>query len=822
MHGEGQVGSPNSRRQPARLMVLAAFFAAGIAVSGVFWSLWVWLSLCGAFVALAAWLGRTNPQSGLALTLVAAMCFGGGWMNYRTHYIASNDLRVALGEHPTLVWIEGVATSAPEYRRRTGGAMARFDYRQPSTYFPMRVDAVLSQEGQRTPMRGKVFVKLDDAIAPFHAGDRVRLKGRLVPMRPPLNPGEFDRQAYARALGQAGMVVVPDRRLVEVTPGNRMSLHRSWLSFRDGLRRRASGQLLSDLPTAHSGSRDALLKALLLGQRERDLDELNDSFRRVGLAHLMAISGLHLGILAGLILLGVRFTGHLRPWHGWLVIAVVLLYLTLIEVRLPVLRAGIMTIAACAGIALGRHLQVGGLVALSAIGLLLWRPDQIFEAGFQLSFGVVLSLVYLQPWVRERWFGKPNLTPASSAQMLGQWCINAAATAVVAWLVATPIVIHHFGIVSPFGIFLSIIGVPMIAMILAFGYAKMILAILLPSVALMLGVPLAVATDVMIVIVQAIDSLPIASWNVPYAGAAWTFAALAFVVAWCRGVRRSVTVVGVIALAAWLYWPWLPFREVPAMRLDMIAVGDGTCIVLRSGGKTLVFDAGSNTSLDAGRRWIVPAMRRLNVRRIDAICISHPDIDHYSAVLELIDEFGVDRVLVTPQLLEQVRTRPDGPVAYLADGLARRRVSMQTVTAGHHESLGQAELRWFFPLEGAERFRRDNEQSMVVRVDVAGRRMLLTGDLEGAGMARLMPDIEQLASDIVELPHHGSYNDLAVQFIRAIQPSIVLQSTGFSRWRSDRWAEELADVQRLITIRDGACWIEIANDGAITTGSFIE
>lgn len=810
------------RRPPLpRLVYVATAFALGIALGDLSESVWLWLAVA-AILALSAGLAAARPRLGLLCVIVASMCLGGAWVNYRLNLLAVNDLATVIGEESTMVRIEGIATGTPEFRRRTGGSLAVFDYRQPSTYFPMRVETVLTREGEPTSLRGRVFVKVDAAVAPFRAGDRVRLTGHLVPMRPPLNPGEFDRQAYARALGQAGMVVVPDRRLVDVTPASRGALYSAWLDFRDNVRRRASGQLLSDLPPAESSNRDALLKALLLGQREPDLDGLNESFRRVGLAHLMAISGLHLGILAGLVLLVVRFTGHYRPWHGWLVIAVVLAYLTLIEVRLPVMRAGIMTIAACAGLAMGRYLQVGGLIALSGIALLLWRPDQLFSPGFQLSFGVVLGLIYLQPIVRQRWFGKSDLEAASSAQMAGQWLMTAFVTAVVAWLIATPIVVHHFGIVSPFGIVLSVVGVPVIALILALGYAKMILAMALPSVALMLGIPLAIATDVMITVVVGIDSLPLASWNVPFASAAWVFVALAFVVYWARGIRWQATVAGVVVLLIWLYWPWLPARQQPAMRVDMFAVGDGTCIVLRSGGQTFVFDAGSNSSLDAGRRWIVPAMRRSNIRRIDAIAISHPDIDHYSAVLELVDEFSVNRVLVTPQFIEHAQLDPDGPVARVTDALAQRRVAVQVVTAGHEQQLGHATLRWFYPLEGGERFRRDNEQSMVVRVDVADRRLLLTGDLEGAGMAYLLPRVNDLRSDIVELPHHGSYNDLAAAFIAAIEPSIVLQSTGFSRWRRDRWADDLAGVQRYVTVRDGAVWVEIAPDGTITSSSFIE
>lgn len=826
--GSRDLDAGSLRHEPMRfppMLWLAGAFALGITFGAKQQFILPWLIAAALVVCFGTAVRGRWSHVAMGCACIATLCLGAAWETYKHDHVHAHDLATWLGDESVLVHLEGTATAEPEFRRRIGGSLAIFDYRSPSTFFPMRVERVLTQDEQVVTVSGRVYVKVDDAVAPFRAGDRVRLMGHLVPVRQPLNPGEFDAQAYARALGQAGMLVVPDRRLVEVTPALRSDVMSHWLNFRDTLRRRAAGQLLADLPETDSGYRDGLLKALLLGQREPDLEGLSESFRRVGLAHLMAISGLHLGIMAGMVLLLVRLGGHYRPWHGWLVIAVVLGYLTLVEVRLPVLRAGVMTIVACAGIVLGRYLHVGGLVALSAIGLLVWRPDQLFTPGFQLSFGVVLGLIFLQPIVRERWFGRPDLEVASSAQMVGQWLRSAFVTAAVAWFVATPIVVHHFGLVSTFGIVLSVIGVPLVALILAIGYAKMLLTLLLPSVALVLGVPLAIVSDSMIAIVLAFDAMPLTSWNVPFASVMWTLAALAFVCAWGlhrTGLAKRVTTIGVLILTGWLFWPWMPFHAQPAVRIDMIAVGNGTCLVLRSGGRTFVFDAGSNSSLDAGRRWIVPALRRLNVRSIDAIAISHPDLDHYSAVIELVDEFDVHHVLVTHQFLNVARDRPRSAVAYMTDQLAQRRVVLQPVVAGHVEQFGEMTLTWHHPDADPTRFARDNEHSMVIEVNAADRTVLLTGDLEREAMAQLLPSRSSLQADVVELPHHGSYNELAVEFILQLEPSIVLQSTGRTRWMRDRWAEHLEGMTRYVTVRDGAVWVEIDHDGTISSGSFIE
>jgi competence protein ComEC len=821
-----KLGSPPPMWRPAMLTCLAVCFATGIAVGSMQArpSVKPWMIAACAFAIVALLRQRSLRVTALS---VAVVCCGAAWMTLRTWHVAPDDPSAWLGDESMLVRVEGRALSSPMLRRPTGGSLAHFDYRPAATYFPMRIERILGREGQVVPVRGRAHVRIGETVAPFHAGDRVEVTGYLIVPEGPRNPGEFDIAAYARALGQVGWLLVPSRELLEVTPAKRSNLSAQWLRWREKIQRRAGGWLLASLPGRDAESlsqRDLLLKALLLGQRDPELDGLTETFQRLGLAHLLAISGLHLGMLAGMVLLIARAFGQCRLVQGCVVILVVLGYLFLIEVRLPVMRAGVMTIAACFALILGRRLSMSGAVGLSAIGLLVWRPDQLFTAGFQLSFGVVLGLIHLQPIVRRTLFGPPNNVAASSAEMIGQWLLSTTSVAITAWLIAAPIAMHHFGFITPAGIPLTVILMPLVALLLGIGYAKMLLEIVSPTLSLLLGIPLAICADAAVSLVDAVDALPGAVWHTPFPSGWWTLAALSMLWMWIGGgglVPRRIVAVLATGLALWLFWPVLP-HERPQLRIDMLAVGDGSCFVVRSGGKTFVFDAGSNTSFDAGRRWIIPAMRRLGVRGIDALAISHPDLDHYSAVLELSEEFRVQRVLVTPQFIEHAQQWPESPVAFVTDALTRRFVLIETVEAGHTMTLGSAHLTLLHPHSADGEYGRDNDRSMVIAADAAGRRVLFTGDLERAGIARLMPREPALRADIVELPHHGSYNDLAAELLTHLEPAVVMQSTGRTRWLRDRWAEILAGTERLVTHRDGACRIEIAADGTISTWRFRE
>ncbi|MHC5022774.1 MAG: ComEC/Rec2 family competence protein [Planctomycetota bacterium] len=820
---EGSAARPRAtnRRPTDRLTVLALCLAAGVAAAHVLATDLFWPWLLGGAALLGLSLACRRRLAGLRWILVclAASGLGGARVVLQEHLLHPDDLAGWLTDERVLVRVRGVAIGAPEWRDRAAGSMARFDYRDSATYFPLRVEALRGRDGTETPVRGRVFVRIDGTVEPFRAGDGIDASGYLRRPSPPRNPGQFDVRRYARSIGQAGLLSVPHRDLLVVRPRERGMIGHWWARLRDTMRRRAGAWLLSNLPRTDRPRRDALLAAMLLGEREPDLAGLDDSFRRVGLAHLLAISGLHVGVLAGFVLLIVRAGGTARRWHGWLLIVAVLAYLLVVETRLPVLRAGVMTIAASLGLAAGRRLSVRGLIALSAIALLLWRPDQLFSAGFQLSFGVVLALIHLAPSVRRRWFGPPDYEAASAGQMLGQWARGSLASAATAWLVAAPLVLYHFGIFSPLAVPLSVIALPLVALLLGAGYAKMLLAIVLPSAAMLAGALLSVLADLMISIVDAADALPFASMRVPFPAAGWTVATLVITTWWAwepNPRRRRLTWVALALALAWALWPLRPWQALPPLRIDLLAVGDGTCLVVRSGGRTVLFDAGSSTDLDAGRRTIVPALHRLGVRSVEAIAVSHANLDHYAAVLEVVDAMDVGTVFLTPQFMLDARAHPFGPAAHLLDGLTKRRVAVTEAASGTVRTFGVATWTWLHPQPDAS-YRRSNDTSMVIRVEAAGRRLLLCGDVQAAAIDDLLARQPDLLADIVELPHHGSYNGAAARLIAQVDPLVVLQSTGWTRWQGDRWSESLRGRVRLVTARDGACSVEVDEAGGITT-----
>jgi competence protein ComEC len=817
-----------SARQ-GKLGVLAAAFAVGtiVAIHLEPRVLWPWgLAIGTGSILCAITLRRRGPWLLWPLVVTAAAL---GAVRYETRqHTAGRDHLAALVCEPMLVRLHGRVLETPVVRR-PGGSMAAFHYRRPAAYFPLRVESIAQSGGRVLPCRGEVMVRVEEPVAVV-AGTGVEVTGLLLPPRPPRNPGELDGVRYARATGQAGLLNVPRGDLVRVTSVPRGG---AVAAFRPWLRARAGDWLAAGLGPRADPQRRALLESLLLGERGPDLAGLQDSVRRVGLAHFLAISGLHLGVLAGLVLLGARALGLGDRGQGVVTIGVVILYLALVEVRMPVLRAGCMAIAASLGLACGRRYNVGSLLAASAVGLLWWQPSEILSPGFQLSFGVVLGLVYLGPVLRRRWFGAPNLLAASRGQMVREWLKSTWATAGVAWAVATPSAAWHWGLLWPLAPPLSVAALPVVAAVLALGYATIILAAVVPAASLVVGVATGFCADVLIALIDAARALPGVTLPVPVPSVAWSITCAAWVSAWvvfglrsgtslASGRGRALLRAAGLILALWLWWPAL--RGAGAgLSIDMLAVGDGSCYLVRSGRSAVVFDAGSSSRTDAGRRLVVPALRRLGVCRLDAVVVSHANLDHYSAVLEIADAFVPRVVIVTPHLVAAGREDPQGPVAYLLTALEQRGVTVERLEAGEVRDFGSTRWTWLHP-RADDDFEAVNDRSMVVCVESAGGSLLLTGDIQAGAMAALQQRARAVAVDVLELPHHGTHHSRAVAFVETVGPRVVLQSTGRGNWHRTResWTPAPAGRMHLVSARDGACRVVLDPDGGIEVTRFNE
>jgi competence protein ComEC len=291
------------------------------------------------------------------------------------------------------------------------------------------------------------------------------------------------------------------------------------------------------------------------------------------------------------------------------------------------------------------------------------------------------------------------------------------------------------------------------------------------------------------------------------AAVAWAWAVLGGVT---RLGRTVAPVIGVALLAALLAGP----TRAP-LRVDALAVGDGTCILVRSTGQAMLFDAGtrSNPRID---RVIVPALRRLGLVRLDAVAVSHAHIDHYGAVLAVVEAFGPCPILLTPQFLASAARDPAGADACFLAALEARGVRRDIVAAGACRQLGAARIDWLHPAPD-DTFAGRNDESMLLRITTPQARLVLDGDLGPRGLADVRRRHPDLRAEIVEVPHHGSRSSDAESWLATLQPRVALQSCGPRRLEDDALFGVPLGCAHVVTARDGACAVTVHAGGAIST-----
>ncbi|MBC7770922.1 MAG: ComEC/Rec2 family competence protein [Pyrinomonadaceae bacterium] len=833
-----------------------------------------WFALSQAMLAAVL---LTSGVASRVLIFGAALAFGGGWFAMRIHESRIDTVThimtpLGIAVDPidatshALVQAHGIVLEPPQPTQGPRGELARYFHWSPSVRLSIAASR-LTGPGGSVGSGGTmvVFITVPEGTSAsslgLNAGDTVRITGRFAVPEPPLNPGEPDKRLYAGQDGLIGRLHVPDASLVETVTqaGEPATLGEKAVSVmarvQAAMRLRARAALSAALPIRSmqgDGSGDtrdesgrALLIAMLLGEREVGYEHADEAFRRLGLVHLVAISGFNLAILAGLVLFMVRLTGDRGRIEPLIVAMVVAAYMMVVPAEAPVLRSGVTVLLFLAAEASGRRYDRLGMLGWIAALLILWRPMDLWSLGFQLSFGIVATLLWLGRYAEARLFGVPLrgvVRPARSglARIIDQARDVSMASlrplissSLLAWAVAAPTIALHTGNFSPLAAITSIIVLPLSVVVLCAGYVVLAIGVVLPGAGAWTGGLLGWLGDLLIGTVFRLDDLPAMAVAVPRFTLWWSFAATTAVLTWFRfGRARDVRLRRIMRGATLLLALWLGLemyvntrvRSGTLLRIDTLAVGDGTCHLIRSAGDAMLWDCGSSMS-GFGVRSLPRAVRELGAWHVGTVIITHANLDHFSSLLDAAGVLGVREVYICEAFKANTEATPRSADAALLRGLAEKGIQVRVVVAGDVLHVGEAELRFLSPAAGAT-FSESNDTSLIglfsVPTDLEKKQVLFTGDAGVAAIRDVRARYPNLHADILELPHHGSFNHESVALVSALDPTVVLQSTGPRRAGDPRWDVAREGRTWLTTAIDGAAWVEIQRHGAIRQGGFAD
>jgi competence protein ComEC len=630
---------------------------------------------------------------------------------------------------------------------------------------------------------------------PLALGDRIRVRVRLRAPLPARNPGGRDLAARLAASGIALQAVAlgPAVRLAPPSPLARLERGRE----------RFGEACAASLPPREAG----LVRAIATGDRSGLDPATTLSFARSGLAHVLAVSGLHLVVVAlGLERLLRALLVRIDPLAARLdprraaaavVVPAAGLYALATGAGVPVLRAALAVAVAGAGTLLQREPRAANGLALAALVLLSLDPGAALDPSLQLTFAAVGGLVL---WARPLRRAIPFVPARRGWRAWTLEPLLSGACATLAASVATaPVLAFHFRQLPVLGLLANVAGVPLGSALTA--VATLAAAASATSAALADAL-LAVARPLATALLALSDAAAAPRWSTLALASpglvASSASALAAVAA--GRLRGSARLCATVTAAGCLLLPG-PLRAAAArdrggLEVWFVSVGQGDAALLRlPDGSAVLVDAGGapEGGADPGARDVVPLLRDLGVRRLAAVFASHPHPDHVLGLAAVAAAFPVDLAF----------SNGDGGEGEAREVLA----ALRPVPLLPGDGWERAGVR--FEVLGGDRERlAPNDASLILRVSFGSTSFLFPGDVEGAGEAAAVAR-GSLASDVVKIPHHGSRRSSGAPFVSAVRPRLAVASVGAGNRFGFPHAEAIARW------RDAGAHVLRTDEGAI-------
>lgn len=812
-------------RRPALWVVV--FFVLGIGLHPIFPHRPFALLALSVVCLIASGLTLKRSISSLLLA-VAVITTGITIAQLSAFYWPASDIASYSTERPRLAQLEMRIIAPPRVLVGPPGAMRPIPPRQVTTG---RVTRVKTWDGWRDAT-GDVLVQIEQPHPRLAIDQTIRVLGKLQRPAPASNPGQFDWATYYRRQRVLASFTVPHAdNIAIISDGSPGPL--------DRLRARVRQLLAAGFDPMRSIDH-ALLRALLVGDSDPELRDIQDQFKRTGTSHHLAISGLHVAVLGAVVFFLCRLIRLYPRTTAIVTTGFVLLYGAVALPSPPVVRSVLLCAMFAIGIAGGRSVDGVQLLSLTAIAMLVWHPLDVYAPGFQLSFGTVFGLILLTPAFTRMMTGlrdrdmmlapqRPGVLAATGRWIDGQ-VFAAIVTGIVAWLVSMPLVAWHFGQINPWAIAFSIVlGIP-VFFALILGLMKVLLTLVWPSAAGAWAEMAAWPVESMRWLLRWMDAFPGA--NVPLPAPPWYLLTACYlllllsVFARTRpGVRWMLIFLAILSYGAILA---IPVREAVLarvqtrddLRISLLSVGAGQCAVIEPpGGRTTLVDAGSTSLTDLWRKCLGPFLHAAGRTELDSVFISHGDMDHISAVGEVVSIYGVREVLTGSPLAANAPGDP--AVENLLTTLDALERPPRIVARGDVMPLGRdtrVEILW---PRANETSLPDNDSGVVLKLTHGGRSVLFPADIQDLAMAELLMEPEKLKADVLIAPHHGSSERLTAAFVAAVDPVAVLSSNDRTLSHKQRRFETLIGDRALYRTNEcGAITITMGRDGQLRVEPF--
>lgn len=594
-------------------------------------------------------------------------------------------------------------------------------------------------EGERHSCRRKVPCRIEKLVPELEYGSRIEFDGLVLPLEGPKSPGAFDaKRFYFRQLGALGSLRIRHGdpiRILEEDGGSFL------VSAALDLRARLEGGLQQGLPE-DSGDYARLIAAMTLGARENSPDELEELFRLSGTMHLFAVSGLHVGVVAYLLFVTALWMHIPKRRAVLIVIPLILFYALLTGLRPSAVRAAIMLSVFLGGIAIGEQARVLNSLGMAGLIVLAIHTQDLFLAGFQLSFAVLFCIAVLAPLLKNLLSG-PFLTdpflPRSllsfrqrTGNALAHMIAGALALSICAWLGSAGLLSAHFQSLAPVGVIANVVMIPVASAILCVSMISFICQGLhlgwLTVLVNKLNAGLAMLLTLM---AQYFSALPNANFHTGGLGGD---------------------------------------KPVDELRLDILGPGGDSAILVSMPGaeeRHWIIDSGGARTY---RNEFLPLLRKRGINRVEGVFLTHGDSGHIGAMPVLLETVR-PKMLIESPAKNRARSYPGILAKVEAFDIERMQVSAGDVP------LDENGVRVEVLSPGrSETGRMADDRSLVLMITYEGWRILLTSDAGFDTEKNLIERGVDLAADVWVRGQHGELPSGLTEFVSIVAPRVVVST----------------------------------------------
>lgn len=650
-------------------------------------------------------------------------------------------------------------------------------YKKTASGYQLRISSIcISYDGAK--IEEDMGVQCYFTVVPaYQIGDIVSVNGTFSVPEFPTNPGQFNTYIYDKSRGIDLCSYEPeiDRVCLFAERQDISWLYRQFCKGKQVLFMLKN--TFADVFTAFMDEEDAgVFSAMLLGDRSNLSGEISSLYQANGISHILAISGLHIGLISGMFYGLLRFVGVSYLFSGLAGVFVTFSYGYMAGASDASMRAAIMLTVGMVGAMLGRTNDLLTAMGISGAILISCSHWKLYDAGFLFSYGAVIGMGYVYPCVEK------------SCALKTKWSKSLGLTFAI-WAVTLPLTLFFSGTVTPYAVVLNLIVIPLMTPMLVLGVFGMLLGFaglkigalangfwwladkMLSVAGFLLHIVTWICRRVLMLPFANVIAGAMEMWQTVIYYAALTVICILL----CRKMSRKC--LAVIACLICIMAGQLLYR-IPKDRLTLLDVGQGEGILLQTkAGLHILVDGGSTDKNNVGQYVLAPALAYYGVRKLDYVIVTHRDADHINGILYLLEQADALGTRIDTLLFPKCCEKMEGYTTLAQTALAHG-IKVDYLKPGMKLSSDTFTMTCLSPKADAP-VTDINDLSTVLLVAYGRTKLLLTGDISTEVEENLYAcGLEPADLDILKVAHHGSKYSTSAQFLKATSPELALISCG--------------------------------------------